>query len=97
MIFIYILLIVLSVLMEVNFFAMAGVLPFDPIHFIQDKGIVLGTMSVVADKWFLPLGIVGIVLGIICIVGREKMEEQGNKTMVAITIIYFIATFIGLL
>lgn len=96
MIYVYMLLTAMSVFMEYEFWTSTGFLPLPFIQIIQEPNVVLGVAQLVAVKWFLPLGVIGIIFGIIGIVKPPK-DEQASKLTITILIFYAIFTFLGVL
>lgn len=94
----YILLIIFSVLMEYEFIASLQILPLYYIQIIKYPSLVFGVASAVALKWFLPLGILGIVFGILGLTIWKKEDDDKVRGLVVImTIIYGLALLIGIL
>lgn len=96
MLYVYILLTSISVFMEYEFWTSTGYLPLPFIQIIQEPNVVLGVAQLVAVKWFLPLGIIGIIFGIIGIIKPPK-DDSVNKLTITILIFYAIFGFVGVL
>ena len=97
MLFIDIALIVIGALMEIIFFANCGYLPFQALHILNTNSVVLGTAIAVAVKWFLPLGIIAILLAIADMTQKEKTDDKINKFMVTIGFFYLAVLVLGIL
>ena len=93
----YLILLIVGVLMEVDFFAMVGYLPFAPLHITQTNNMVLGVAIQVADKWFFPLGIIAIIFGIVGMVKGSKSDDKTDKFMVTMLALYLIILVLGVL
>ena len=96
MFYVYVLLTVLSVLMEYEFWTGMGFLRLPYFQMIQNPSLVVGVAHMVALKWFLPLGIIGLLLGIFGICKLHK-DEGSNSLGISMCVFYAIIFFIGIL